>query len=229
MDSSVQEVLELLKSHANEDYAIRMKAYMKGHFDFFGVQAPQRKKLIKSFVQSHKKSEFHEIKNMVSQLWIYPMRDGQYVAMELLAGHLKKLEKVDLSFIESLISTKSWWDTVDWVAGHALGKYFMKFPEMRLNTIEKWMQTKDIWLKRSAIIHQLFYKEKTDHDLLAELILEQKNSKDYFINKASGWALRRYSKTNPQWVESFIEEHNVELSKLTSKEGMKWIEKIDNL
>ncbi len=225
MNSPIQEVMEVLKSHGDEDYAVRMKSYLKDHFELYGIQSPKRKLLTKSFMKSHKKTDYQNIKSMVKDLWEYPFRDVQYVAMDLFSSYLKTMEKEDLSLLEYLITSKSWWDTADWLAAHGAGTYFMKFPDVKMEVIEKWMQSENLWLIRSGIIHQLFYKEKTDFDLMVALILDQKGSKEFFINKASGWALRQYSKTNPSMVQLFIDEYSSELSNLTIKEGMKWIVK----
>jgi 3-methyladenine DNA glycosylase AlkD len=87
----------------------------------------------------------------------------------------------------------------------------------------KWSAGSDIWLKRTAILHQLAYKDKTDIVLLEQIISNCLGSDEFFINKAIGWALREYSKTDPEWVESFISRRKNELSPLSIKEGSKYI------
>ena len=221
----LQALFDTLEQHRNEEYALKMKAYMKGHFDYYGIQSKQRRELAKPFINFHKKTAFEDVKGIVNELWDNPYRDAQYIAMDLLGKHLKYLERKDLAFIKMLVTKKSWWDTVDWVAGHSFGDYLLKFQDDKYKIIEEWMSSENMWQQRSCIIHQLFYKKKTDADLLAALILEMVGSKEFFINKASGWALRQYSKTNPSWVESFIEENSYQLANLTIKEGMKWIVK----
>lgn len=221
----VKELESLLIQHKNEEYALKMKAYMKGKFEYYGIRAPKRKELTKPYIKAHKNTEWNEIKSIVDDLWDSPYRDGQYIGMDLLSKHLKKLEEDDLLFLQNLITSKSWWDSVDWLASHAVGSYFNMYPQNKYEVIEKWMDSENLWLKRASIIHQLFYKNKTDRDLLAALIIDQKGSKEFFINKACGWALRQYSRTNPTWVEEFVEEHHSELSNLTIKEGMRLIEK----
>ena len=46
---------------------------------------------------------------------------------------------------------------------------------------------------------------------------------DFFIEKSIGWALRDYSKTDPLWVRDFIQEHKLDLSPLSIREGSKYI------
>ena len=50
-----------------------------------------------------------------------------------------------------------------------------------------------------------------------------KNNKDFFIQKAIGWALRQYAKTNPEYVKLFVEAHAV--TGLAKREALKIIEK----
>jgi 3-methyladenine DNA glycosylase AlkD len=78
-----------------------------------------------------------------------------------------------------------------------------------------------MWLRRSSIIFQLHLKKDTDTMLLAEAIEKNLGSKEFFINKAIGWALREYSKTDPEWVRAFISSH--ELAPLSVKEASKYI------
>jgi 3-methyladenine DNA glycosylase AlkD len=125
--------------------------------------------------------------------------------------------------IENIILTKSWWDTVDWLAGHAVGTYLNLYPEKKINVLSRWSDSENIWLIRSCIIFQLFYKEQTDTKLLEDMILGHTGTNEFFINKASGWALRQYSKTNPQWVIDFVNSHVDVLDKLTCTEALKWL------
>jgi len=81
----------------------------------------------------------------------------------------------------------------------------------------------NIWLRRVAIDHQLGFKEKTDTGLLAEIIKNNLNQKEFFINKAIGWSLRDFSKTNPDWVRTFIYAHKDDLSNLSIREGSKYV------
>ena len=136
--------------------------------------------------------------------------------------HLKKISGPFLGFLESLITTKSWWDTVDWLAPNACASIFQRAPELRDEYVYLWIDSNDIWLQRSALIFQLKYREHTDFDQMADFILRKIGNKEFFIQKACGWALRQYSKYNPETVKSFIDEHP-ELSNLARKEGLKWL------
>jgi 3-methyladenine DNA glycosylase AlkD len=73
-----------------------------------------------------------------------------------------------------------------------------------------------------AILHQGF-KDKTDSVLLAAVIENNLNQSEFFINKAIGWILREYSKTNPDWVREFIREHKQNMANLSIREASKYI------
>jgi 3-methyladenine DNA glycosylase AlkD len=124
--------------------------------------------------------------------------------------------------MEQLITTKSWWDTVDAIAPKAVGKIADKFPEVVPETIDGWATHDYMWLKRAAILFQLKYKQKTDEELLYQYIRQNAASKEFFIQKAIGWALREYSKTNPASVKKFIEGQP--LAPLSVREGSKYLD-----
>ena len=120
-----------------------------------------------------------------------------------------------------MIINKSWWDTIDFLSPKIVGEYFKLYPETIENQIEKWLHSNNIWLQRSCLIFQLKYKETLNTQLLAHIIQFLLGSKEFFINKAIGWILREYSKTNPQWVIKFVYTNN--LNTLSKREAFKFI------
>ena len=120
-----------------------------------------------------------------------------------------------------MIINKSWWDTIDFVSPKILGKYFEIYPEEIEKTIQKWLNSNNIWLQRSCLLFQLKYKNKLNKFLLKKIINSLSNSNEFFINKAIGWILREYGKTNKNWVINFIKE--TDLNKLSVREGLKYL------
>lgn len=133
-----------------------------------------------------------------------PQREFQYTANGLIGRLQKKLDPNFISTLEYLIVTKSWWHTVDTLAGDTVGVHFKRFPKVREKYLKKWRKSDSFWLRRSALLFQLGYKEETDFDLLCEIIRENLGSDEFFINKAIGWALRQYAWTNPAPVKKFV-------------------------
>jgi len=122
-----------------------------------------------------------------------------------------------------MICQKSWWDTVDLIATNLVGKLFQKFPELILYYITKWATSENLWLQRTTLLFQIKYKDKTDAALLFKLIESFAGHPDFFIRKAIGWALREYSRTDPQLVAEFVKNH--QLSSLSTKEAVKLLKK----
>lgn len=125
----------------------------------------------------------------------------------------------DVRLIEKLIITNSWWDSVDTVAKYILGEYLLEFPLKIKNVIEQFSNSENMWLNRSAILFQLNYKQKTNPGILFSECLKHAHSSAFFIQKAIGWALREYAKTNPEAVKKFVVNNN--LKPLSIKEALK--------
>lgn len=198
-----------------------MKAYMRGQFDFLGLTSPQRKELFKQFWAEHGNPPLSDLSAIVRELWAQPEREYQYTAINLLDKQQRQLTGDHVSLLEELIVTKSWWDTVDALAGRNVGKLFSRYPELREPNIGRWRRSEDIWLRRTTLLFQLNYKDKTDTDLLFALIRENLGSSEFFINKAIGWALRQYSKQDAEAVIQFVKETH--LAPLSEREALKWL------
>ena len=123
--------------------------------------------------------------------------------------------------MEYCLLNKSWWDTVDCIASEWLGPYFKMFPEKIQSVTLSWNTSSNKWLQRSSIMFQKAYKKNTDTELLVKYILHCSKSKDFFIQKAIGWALREYSKTDSEWVKQFVNKN--ELATLSKREALKRI------
>lgn len=212
---------KVFKENSKEEIAFQMKKYMKGQFEFFGIKSPERKVLKKSFIDEYGFPEINELDNIVKECWQQPQREYQYFIMEILGRLAKKAGKERIQLYEYLIENKSWWDSVDYIASNLVGVHFKLYPDMIIPSTRKWMESGNIWLQRTAILFQLKYKQDTDLILLTDYIQQLQGSKEFFINKAIGWILREYSKTDPDWVIRFVE--NTDLANLSRREALKWI------
>ncbi|MEI3607278.1 DNA alkylation repair protein [Pseudogracilibacillus sp. SE30717A] len=216
----INELKEIFEQNRNEKNAIPMKKYMREQFLFIGLKSKERKELSKEFM---KRLPFDkELESVIKTLWALPEREYQYVAIDYLIKYKKLLTSEHVELLEYLIKTKPWWDTVDAIATHLVGTLFQNHPHLINSRGNQWLHSDSIWLKRTMIICQLKYKEKTNEKLLFTIIKETKDIDQFFIQKAIGWALREYSKTNPTSVFRFI--NNEKLSNLARREGLKHIE-----
>ncbi|AHV97241.1 DNA alkylation repair protein [Paenibacillus sabinae] len=216
MKEPLKQLVRELENAQDPEAAATMSAYMRDQFPYLGVRTPVRRQLLKAFLKEHP-----PVKEWVPLLWEKPEREYQYCGVDIAESLRKKLEPSDIGMIEACIVSRSWWDTVDLLAANAAGFLLRKYPELKTEYAEKWLQSDNMWLNRTAILFQLHYKEATDEALLYRYIREHASSGEFFIQKAIGWALREYSKTNPASVTAFIEQE--ELKPLSRREGLKWL------
>ena len=214
-----QMLLKELQNLANADDARAMKAYMRGRFEFLGVKTPARRKAAKAFFKKHGGADIDW--RFVRQAWEHPFREMQYAALDYLETRKNLLRPGDLPQLKKLAQTKSWWDTIDFLDRLA-GGIIAGFPETR-PVILQWSRDEDIWLRRLAIDHQLLRQDQTDQHLLEQILVNNLDQTEFFINKAIGWALRDYSKTNPEWVKNFIRQHHGKMAPLSIREASKYL------
>jgi 3-methyladenine DNA glycosylase AlkD len=221
MTYNLHPLINRFEKHADPEYGRKMRAYMKDQFDYLGLPSPLRKELAKDFYKAYGYPKPEEVEAIVTDCWQMPYREYKYFAMELMVKMRKKSGHDAIHLYEGLVVDQSWWDTIDLIAPSLIGYHLEQYPEERKKYIRKWIDSNNIWLQRSCILFQLKYKSKLDPDLLSSIILELKDSKEFFIRKAIGWSLREYSKTNPGFVISFV--HSNELSGLSHREALKWL------
>ncbi|UCZ53096.1 DNA alkylation repair protein [Bacillus shivajii] len=220
----VKKLKERLEPHANKENARPMEKYMKNHFPFLGIKSPELKQHLKAFFHETGILKEKEIKiEVIEELWNLPEREYQYAALNILYRKRKLLHDNHVPLLQTLVTTKSWWDTVDTIASNIIGSLFLKESELNDMYVPLWSSHENLWLRRTAILYQLKYKEQTDAKRLFQVIQLNSHSDEFFIQKAIGWALREYSKTAPETVESFIEKE--QLSKLSVREGLKHIKR----
>jgi 3-methyladenine DNA glycosylase AlkD len=219
LHSITHSIIESFSENSNPKYAKQMEAYMKNKFTFLGINAPTRTQLLKQISTEFKKLSFESKMRILDELWSNKERE-YHLAMLELSAHMKSLFNVKhMSWLENKVTSNSWWDSVDFIAPHLIGSVLLKHPDQQEAYAYKWMESDNLWLNRTAIIFQLKYKTKTNQNLLSEMILSKCESKEFFIRKAAGWALREYGKVNPVWVSDFINSYRDILSPLTVKEG----------
>jgi 3-methyladenine DNA glycosylase AlkD len=197
-----------------------MAAYMKNKFEFLGVRSPAARAASKPFLRAAKGVSGDELVAFVNQCWAQPEREFQYVAVTLTRKHVKKLEPSHLPDVENLITTKSWWDTVDSLAAWTVGPMVSAYPELGA-VMDTWIEDDNLWLVRTAILHQLSYKESVDADRLFRYAERQAEHPDFFVRKAIGWALRQHARVDPDAVRAFVAEHDDQLSGLSKREALK--------
>ena len=211
---------EEMIQHKNEEQARQMSKYMLNKFEYIGIKTPERRKIFKNFFKEYKNEEKIDWE-FVNKCWENKYREFQYVAADYLKNKKDKLTIDDIPKLKQLILKKSWWDTIDNL-DMTIGALALKDSNVNKILLE-WSIDENIWLRRIAIDHQLLRKEKTNTELLEKILKNNLGQAEFFINKAIGWALRDYSKTNPEWVKNFIEKNKEKMAKLSIKEASKYL------
>lgn len=215
------DLINLFEARADAKNAIQMKKYMKDHFEFFGITSPERKEIYRIHWKNHGYRLSDKTEEIVKWCWLAPQREYQYFAMELLGKQAKIANRGFIDLYSYIILNKSWWDTVDYIASNLVGVHFIKYPDQIETVTNEWMNSGNMWLQRTCLLFQLKYKSETYTSLLESFIKPLTESKEFFIRKAIGWALREYSKTDPNYVLQYVKNHH--LSGLSEREALKWM------
>lgn len=202
------------------DRAPAMAAYMRDKFDFLGIPAPAQQALSREVLTGLARPDEADLRAVALGCWARPEREYQYFACGWLRRNARVCSAGFLSTAQFLITTKPWWDTVDVLAAHLVGPLVRRHPEL-LATMDAWIGDDDLWLIRTAVLHQLTFKESTDEKRLFHYCSLQSAHPDFFIRKAIGWALREYAKTESQRVLDFVHAHRSHLSALSVREALK--------
>lgn len=213
-------IKESFESQKNEEQAIPMAKYLRNKFKCYGLKTKERRDVYKEVIKADK------VSGVVDWEFLYlcfkdEYRDMHYLALDYLLAQKKSLKFEDIKKMEVFVKTNQWWDSID-VMNTIIGD--IGLTDSRVDELMlMWSLDKDFWLRRVAITHQLMRKKNTNIELLGKILKNNFGSDEFFINKAIGWALRDYSKVNPHWVRNFIERYSNEMSKLSIREGSKYI------
>ena len=209
-----------LEENSNELLAESMSKYMQDKFRFLGVRGATRTEIYKKYFPDARKTKTIDW-DFVENCWNKEEREFQYVVVYYLKAMQKFLKREDISRLKYLIVTKSWWDTIDLLA-KVVGSLIIRIEGYDQIMLE-WSKDSNIWLRRVAILYQLSLKDKVDKQVLDKILVNNLGDSEFFINKAVGWALRDYSKYNPEWVREFIKKNKENMANLSIREASKYI------
>lgn len=214
------EVRKRFEENADPENAVKMAKYMRNRFIFYGIPTPKRKKLYRDFLKEEKRNKIIDW-GFLDQCYDDEHREFQYLVTDYLSELNSLLTYDDIPAIRKYIDRKQWWDTIDSL-DQVIGKIGLRDERVDALMLE-WSTDEDFWVRRIAIDHQLPRKDKTNTVLLEKIIVNNLGSSEFFINKAIGWSLRDYSKTDPEWVGNFIERYRNRMDKLSIREAGKYI------
>jgi 3-methyladenine DNA glycosylase AlkD len=204
------------------DRAIDAAAYMRRQFAFYGIRAPEQARIAHEATLDLPPPTEAQLKRLALACWSKDEREWQYFACGYLRRHIRLASSDFIGVAEHLITTKSWWDTIDSLAPHTVGPLLSVHPEL-VATLDRWIEEPNFWLARAAILHQVSFKQATDQDRLFAYCAKRMADREFFVRKAIGWALRVYSKTDPDAVLRFVRDNEAQLSPLSRKEALRRI------
>ena len=219
----MEKYLELKKAfeeNSDVEKAVQMSNYMRDIFKFYGIPTPLRRTIYKELLKTEKAKKTIDW-DLLDKCYEDEHREFQYFVLDYLLSMQKIITYDDIPKIKKYIKAKQWWDTIDGL-DRIIGD--IGFTDDRIDDLMlEWSKDEDFWIRRVAIDHQLSRKEKTNTKTMEKIIVTNFGSKEFFINKAIGWSLREYSKTDPDWVRSFIDKYKDRMDKLSIKEASKYI------
>ncbi len=214
-------VQSIFLEKGDPETALGQMRYMRNQFDYYGLKMGRWMELSKTVFAEKGILQGEELEALARLCFDDEHRELHYFALEMVQKTLKKQPADFIGFLEELITTKSWWDTVDWLA-KLVGIHFKSHPLLIVQTTERWMASGNFWLQRVCLIFQLTYCVKTDFGLMKKYILQVAGSKEFFLQKGAGWALRQHSRTDPEGVAKFV-QNNPQLAPLTKREALRLI------
>ena len=216
----LSDLINDFEKNSNELLAESMEKYMQDKFRFLGIRGGTRTEIYKKYFPDARKTKTIDW-DFVERCWNKEEREFQYAVVYYLKAIQRFLKREDISRLKYLIVTKSWWDTVDLLA-KVVGSLVIRIEGYDQIMLE-WSKDSNIWLRRVAILYQLSLKDKVDEQILDNILVNNLGNSEFFINKAIGWALRDYSKFNPEWVREFIKKNKDNMANLSIREANKYI------
>ena len=212
----------LFEKHSTTEKAPQMKAYMKDQFEFLGLTRPERDNIQQVLFPLFPIKDAKTLESIVRELWKLSHREYHYLAMDLMVKYKKLIPELNFKFFNYLVEKNAWWDSIDTICSKVIGPYYLVHNSDYEKDMQPWWESDNFWKRRVCIIFQLNYKERTDLKFLKKRILENIDSREFFLQKAIGWSLRQYSKTDADWVVNFVTNNN--LKPLSKREALRLLD-----
>jgi 3-methyladenine DNA glycosylase AlkD len=223
-DILLQRLEDAFEAHRDVARAEAMASYMRNQFEFYGIGSPERSALLRRAAEGLGTPTESDLATFAAACWARPEREFQYAAVAYVRRHVKRCSAAFLQVAEELVTTRSWWDTVDELAQHVVGPLVASHPELH-GTLDLWIESPNVWLARTAILHQNRFGEDTDAERLFAYCRRRAGDSDFFIRKAIGWALREYAQVDSSAVLAFVTAESHTLAPLSRREAFKHLRK----
>jgi 3-methyladenine DNA glycosylase AlkD len=224
MTSPVEFIRKRFRTLANPANAKAMAAYMKTSMPFYGIKKPDRVPVLREMDKRFPIDNRAQYVETIESLWSQPRREEKYAALHVAIKHKQYITPVNLPLYRRLIIDGAWWDFVDEISIRLVGHLTLQWPDTIGAKMNDWVEDRNMWIRRSALISHIKHKERTNHQQLFEHCLKCAGEKEFFIRKAIGWTLRQYAYASPKRVSRFLRKHRPVLSTLTFREAAKHLD-----
>lgn len=226
-DALVRDLRATMQELADPERAEAQRAYMRSSLSFYGISAPDLRNALREPLKAHRLASFEDWETAIRMLWDTALhREEWYAALavaEYCWYHDWRTDMRAVPLFLHMVKTGAWWDVCDEIASRLIGPMLQAHPEEMTPPLVAWADHDHMWVRRVAILSQLKAKDETDTALLRATIGLNLGDRQFFIRKGIGWALREYAKTDPVWVQEFVDAHADRLSPLSKKEALKHI------
>lgn len=224
-DALIEELRTSMEQLADEDRAESQRAYMKSDLPYYGIGADDLRAIMREPLKGNRLESFEAWESAIRTLWDRAThREEWYAALAVAQYRWYRDYRLDINALPLftyLIRKGAWWDVCDEIASRLIGPLLETHREAMTPILTQWADDDHLWIRRVAVLSQLKAKADTDRDLLSATIVPNLGDREFFMRKGIGWALREFSKTDPEWVRAFIAENEERMSGLTRREAMK--------
>lgn len=224
MREYTQNIRSFIAKHKDAQVANAMSHASKGTHKFVGIRTAEMRNLFHTIFSTYPMPEYDECKNIIRELFAMEEREYLYFGIALFYKRKKFWQKTDIVFIESLILTQPGWDTTEYISTEIIPYFYEMFPKVTTEFLNTWNSSKKQWLVATSIMFQSPMKENTDKEMLERFIMENLETDNDIVNKAIGYALRVYSKSNYKWVLDFVVQNSSKMNNKTKQEAIKWMD-----
>ena len=202
----LQRTTSALEPLTNASEARAMKAYMKDIAPFLGIRSNERRRALHAAWRGVRAPTSDELGETGLMLAGKLEREFSYAAYDLIARYVEVADETFLiEYMQDLLVTKPWWDTVDGLGTAGVSPLCRRFDAFDI--VWQWSRSQNLWLNRAAIQHQRGWKRDTDVELILEPCDAHSTSREFFVVKAIGWALRDLARLDAPSVRRFLREH----------------------
>jgi 3-methyladenine DNA glycosylase AlkD len=222
----VRAIRDAVEGAGDPQRAVAQQAYMKSAMPYRGISSPELRALLRPVLADPtlRPADRGDWEAAVRELWDGAThREERYAAIAL-TGHRTYRGWQDaetLPLYRHLVVTGAWWDLVDEVASRRVGAILLADPVHVAPVVRAWATDHDLWLRRTAVLSQLTFRDRTDTELLRACVEPNLADTSFWLRKAIGWALRQYARTDPEWVRAVVQEYGEQLSPLSRREALK--------